>query len=325
MVPSIGLSQSAKDLSSAYDAARRIGFVKVHEDYATALLAIQKARLQAQDLAGANAVAEEIKQVRARMAKLTDGADPPVPGLNLAGERSAAQDATATETSKSVQPAQQEFLARLRRGISGINESYHAKAVAAQKQFMAEADLESANALEELKTRLKPESASTEEDLPGDDLLDAKHRRYWIEDRGSWTFKDGKLIGDGNSRIDYKRTVRSPFTLQFDMRVIEGMRPRIYLGRYTIANEGYVHQLLLKPEDQQNRIPYKLGEKYRIRFVADPRFVEFYIDDKLIERREKGLVKPLSMIGFAGGDGYSLGVTEYSNIRLDQLILPRPQ
>jgi len=139
----------------------------------------------------------------------------------------------------------------------------------------------------------------------------------WIG-RLHWKFTDGSLVGTGDSRIDFTRKVRAPFVLSYDFVVKKGMRSRVSLGSFPIANEGYKNQLMLMPEEPgEKAMPYEVDHKYSVRFVANRRFVEVYLNSNLLVRREKGFEDTLESIGFAGGDGYSPGVTVFSNIMLE--------
>ena len=108
--------------------------------------------------------------------------------------------------------------------------------------------------------------------------------------------------------------------LTFDFRVKKGMRPRIYVGGkdLRIANEGYKNQIGLYPlAGKEEPVPYEIGKKYSVKFVANRRYLELYLDDQLVTKRDSGLDEEIEFIGFFGGDGFSPGTTEFSNIRLE--------
>lgn len=153
---------------------------------------------------------------------------------------------------------------------------------------------------------------------PGDDLLAEKLRKNWVEVNGKWSFADGKLTGSGDSRINYTGRIRVPFVLSYDFEVKEGMRPRVYIGKdLRIANEGYKHQIDLYPQMKTEPVPYELKRKHSVKFVVNRRFMELYLDGKLLTRRDTGMEDAPELFGFCGGDGYSPGMTEFSNIRLE--------
>ncbi|MBP9226277.1 MAG: hypothetical protein KBF76_20590, partial [Verrucomicrobiales bacterium] len=302
--------------------------------YMNKLKAVQKTFLTSQQLEAANAVQSEIEQVEGRVKLFLKGGDLVVPGLLPTDESSEDQNKESPTIirSEEAKALHGEFLDRLRRGVTAINELYYTKSTEAQKVKMAESDLTSANTLEALKSELKAEldAIAGKPRLPGaemsakpgkgDDLLSEQFRKRWIEESGKWDFIDGSLVGSGKSEIKYKSKIRAPFVLTFDFRVKKGMRPRIYVGGkdLRIANEGYKNQIGLYPlAGKEEPVPYEIGKKYSVKFVANRRYLELYLDDQLVTKRDSGLDEEIEFIGFFGGDGFSPGTTEFSNIRLE--------
>lgn len=334
LLPCTIYAESAEEIRAAYETMRRDGFIKVHEDYVTKLKAAQKTLLTSQQLEAANAIQPEIEQVGGRVELFKKGENPAVPGLIPTGEDSGNQSTESTDVirSEETEELRGEFLDRLRRGLTTINELYYKKSSEAQKVRMAAADLTGANALEALKSELKTEldAITGKSPLPGgglaakpdkgDDLLAGEFRKRWVEVTGNWEFKSGSLVGAGNSQINYTTKIRAPFVLTFDFEVKKGMRPRIYVGGkdLKIANEGYKNQIGLYPIlGKEEPVPYEIGKKYSVKFVANRRFLELYLDDKLVTKRDTGLEEEIEYIGFLGGDDFSPGTTEFSNIRLE--------
>lgn len=330
--PAVSLGDTAIDIQAGYLSARKAGLLKLHQAYETDLKKIQSGRLAVGDLDGANVVNTELREVQERIADLAAGASPTIPGLVEAAKDSDpdSKGEGVEEIPFFLKPYHSNFLIRLRRGISALNEQYYSKADSVQKNYMAKAQLDEANTMETFKKRLRTEIALLRGQPPlaeadpigggigSDAILDEPFRKYWRIDRGKWEFSKNKLTGKGDSRVYFERKIRAPFTLSFDFEVVEGMRPRIYVGEITIANEGYEHQIGLKPSRGDGfKVPYKLGRKYSVRLVGNRRFVEFYFDGKLIERREEGFEDTLENIGFSGGDGWSKGTVEYTNISLE--------
>ncbi len=326
-------AESAEELKASYESMRRDGFIKVHEDHLTKLKAAQKELLQTQQLEAANAIQPEIEQVGIRIDLFKKGEIPTVPGLIPSDEDSGG---SSTDRKDNVVPEEigeirREFIERLRRGLTSINEVYLKKSSEAQKIRMAAADLEGANAFEALKTELKveldavigkspmPVNFSPAKPGKGEDLLAEQLRKRWVEISGKWEFKSDAIVGSGNSELNYTTKIRAPFVLTFDFEVRKGMRPRVYIGKgLRIANEGYEHQIgLYPPVGKEVPVPYQLGKKHSVKFVANRRFLELYLDDKLVAKRDTGLEEDLDFIGFWGGDGFSPGITEFSNIRLE--------
>lgn len=333
LLPSSMKAESAEEIRAAYETMRRDGFIKVHEDYLTKLKAIQKTLLTSQQLDAANAIQPEIEQVGSRVELFKKGEDPTVPGLIPSSEdtKTPSTEAPALVRSEEIKKLHGEFIERLRRGVSTINELYFDKSAEAQKIRMAEADLTGANAFEALKSELKaeldaiagkstaPVAGSAGEPGKGEDLLSEQVRKRWIEVSGNWEFKSGSLVGAGKSQINYTTKIRAPFVLTFDFVVQNGMRPRVYVGKkLKIANEGYKNQIGLYPlAGKEEPVPYELGKKYSVKFVANRRFLELYLDDQLIAKRDTGLEEEIEYLGFLGGDDFSPSTTEFFNIRLE--------
>src|ERR1043166_9019479 len=77
-------------------------------------------------------------------------------------------------------------------------------------------------------------SAVTPLTAPGDIVaLAAAHRDRWVDPKGTWDFKPDGGSGAGDSRITFRGPFKAPFTLEFRVEVLKGMRPRVYLGPVT--------------------------------------------------------------------------------------------
>ena len=333
LFPRLMAAESAEELKAVYEAMRRDGFIKVHEDHLTKLKAAQKELLQTQQLEAANAIQPEIEQVGIRIDLFKKGEIPTVPGLIPSDQDSGgpSTDRKDNVAPKEIGEIRREFIDRLRRGLTTINEVYLKKSSEAQKIRMAAADLEGANAFEALKTELKveldaiigkspmPVNLSPAKPGKGEDLLAEQFRKRWVEISGKWEFKSDAIVGSGNSQLNYTTKIRAPFVLTFDFEVRKGMRPRIYFGKkLKIANEGYKNQIGLYPlAGKEEPVPYEIGKKYSVKFVANRRFLELYLDDQLVAKRDTGLEEEIEYIGFFGGDDFSPGLTEFSNILLE--------
>lgn len=313
------LASNVVELKRSYEETRINGFLKLHQTHLQELEKVLAARLKAGDLPGSNLVNEEIGRVKSRVEALEKGEPIPVPkaGASDSDERTFPQFEAALADHRTA----------LQLGVNQLNRRFLEQLEAAQRESMVKGNLANANAIEKLKIAAlneisQPEatgSAAPKESrtLEGIDLLGPDRRESWVEDRGTWTFQGATLKGSGDSRIVYRESLRPPFTLAFDLNVEKGSRPRVYVGRYVIGNDGYNFQLVLHPRDtKQKAFPYKNGEKVPVRLVVDRRFVELHIGDELVERREPGFDRPLEEIAFSGGDGWSPGITEFSNIRL---------
>ncbi len=144
--------------------------------------------------------------------------------------------------------------------------------------------------------------------------LEQSERRKWKTKNGDWKFSADSLTGSGDSSITYERNIRAPFKLSFDIEVIDGMRPRVFLGKYSLANEGYSHTLGLYPSGNGSTLfDYENKHRYAIEIHVSNSNVTLKIDGKVIDSRSEGLSR-IEKLEFCGGDGWSRGTTRYSNI-----------
>ncbi|HWB59911.1 MAG TPA: hypothetical protein VG733_10470 [Chthoniobacteraceae bacterium] len=94
------------------------------------------------------------------------------------------------------------------------------------------------------------------------------------------------------------------------------MRPRLFFGKYSFANEGYSNTFALFPDYQHNkRIPYELKKKYSVQIDATDKSVELRVDGNVVDSRDTG-IDTIQELMFEGGDWFSAGSTIFSNITL---------
>jgi hypothetical protein len=152
--------------------------------------------------------------------------------------------------------------------------------------------------------------------LGGQNLLTRDHEQKWKTVKGAWKIENNTLTGEGDSATEYHETVSPPFTLNFEITVLKGMRPRITLGPITCNNEGFETTLALYPPGRDaGFFHYDRNKPYRVSLVATRNDVQMFVDDKLIATGPaiKGSVKSLR---FSGGDDWSKGAVEYRDITL---------
>ena len=148
----------------------------------------------------------------------------------------------------------------------------------------------------------------------GDQLLAKENAHKWKPATGEWKIRNAVMTGSGDSRTVYADTISPPFTLQFTINVLDGMRPRIKLGPVTCANEGFDTTLGLYPGGR-DRFHYERKTAYKVALKATDKSVELYVDDKLITTGP-GIKDPLDKLEFCAGDGFSKGRVEYRDIVL---------
>jgi hypothetical protein len=145
-------------------------------------------------------------------------------------------------------------------------------------------------------------------------LLSEQLEPQWQKSRGKWKIADGALTGKGDSITDCYVTVGPPFTLDFKIKVIDGMRPRVRIGSLECGNEGYEKTLALYPPGRDEGLfPYERGQSYSVSLVVTVKSVEFYVNGELISTGP-GLDREVDKLEFSGGDSWSKGTTEYRDI-----------
>jgi hypothetical protein len=106
----------------------------------------------------------------------------------------------------------------------------------------------------------------------------------------------------------------APFTLEFKIKVLEGMRPRVKIGTMTCGNEGYTTTLALYPPGRDvGAFTYERNHSYDVSINVKKDKVELYIDNQLIATGP-GFDQKVEKLEFHGGDWWSKGETEYRDI-----------
>lgn len=150
----------------------------------------------------------------------------------------------------------------------------------------------------------------------GRNLLSKEEEKKWTIISGTWKFENGMLTGEGESIIEYERTLNPPFTLNFEIKVVKGMRPRITLGPIGCFNEGYEKTLALYPPGRDvGFFPYEHNKAYKVSLIAGRKEVVMSVDGKEIAKGP-GIKDALKKIRFSAGDGWSKGAVEYRDIML---------
>ena len=151
---------------------------------------------------------------------------------------------------------------------------------------------------------------------PGRALLSKEYERRWKPINGQWTIANGVLTGEGVSKTRYEEAIHPPFTLSYKINVIEGMRPRVQIGKIGCNNEGYDTTFALYPPGTDAGLfKYERKKVYGIALVVTHKDVKLFVDDKLISTAP-GLKDPIKFIEFSAGDGWSKGRVEFQEITL---------
>ncbi len=148
----------------------------------------------------------------------------------------------------------------------------------------------------------------------GRDLLSSDDRHKWKSIKGDWKFRNRLMVGSGESAIDFTDAFTPPFSLHFTINVLDGMRPRVMLGKISFANEGFDTTLGLYPLHRDVKLfHYQRKTAYKVEIKVNRDSSEMYVDDKLV-MDGPGAGDHVDKLEFCAGDGWSKGRVEYGEI-----------
>jgi hypothetical protein len=144
--------------------------------------------------------------------------------------------------------------------------------------------------------------------------LAASNRERWQEPKGGWEFKPDRLTGSGDSRIAFRGPFKPPFALAFRLKVLKGMRPRVYVGPLTFANRGYERTLAFYPNNGDGvPLSYEENREYAVNLAIEPDGARLAVDGRNIMTATLP-VEEVREIGFSSGDWWSKGAVCFSDI-----------
>jgi hypothetical protein len=148
--------------------------------------------------------------------------------------------------------------------------------------------------------------------------------------------REGLFLGDGVGNLSFKEPLPLNFTLQFDLKVINGLRARLILNNNTedkserkllhIGNEGFTRTIGLygygKDPLIDKQIPYEINQLLHCKLILKDSSFQFLIDDLEVSRGSfKSLhnssQKSSLILHLSSGDNFSPGTVEFSNLKLD--------
>lgn len=118
-------------------------------------------------------------------------------------------------------------------------------------------------------------------------------------------------------RYDFNRA--PPFQIDFEITVLEGLRPRLVMGNVKFAHEDNQPTFALYPRPKDGpRFSYERKKPYQVTINATKDRIELYVDGARIGEAPKfeGVVNVLQ---FRSGDYWSKGKTEFRKIRISPL------
>ncbi|QTN32928.1 hypothetical protein HZ994_11530 [Akkermansiaceae bacterium] len=146
---------------------------------------------------------------------------------------------------------------------------------------------------------------------PVSDLFGAENEKNWETKGGTWEFHPDQLIGYGNGGITLSLNRKPPLSIDFEINVLSGLRPRVQVAGTTLGNEGSKRTLALYPRKGVERITEK-GNEYtsatpmKISLKVREDGVEYYRDGELWEKRDYK-IDSIPSIRFSCGDSWSAG------------------
>ncbi|MCB1275891.1 hypothetical protein [Prosthecobacter sp.] len=149
--------------------------------------------------------------------------------------------------------------------------------------------------------------------------LAASNQIKWQRIAGEWTRTAEQLIGGGDSTMYYEFNRTPPFQIDFDIKVLEGLRPRLVMGNVKFANEAYKTTFGLYPQVKGEKLfTYERNKPYHITVKALAEKTELFVDGEKICDGPK-IDREVSTLQFRGGDWWSKGKTEFHKIRISPL------
>lgn len=137
----------------------------------------------------------------------------------------------------------------------------------------------------------------------------------WTTVSGNWKItSDNRIRGEGDSELRFNDAIPRPCSIEFQMQVVVGMRPRIHFdgpGIY-IANEGYQRTLMAYGKKQQisgEPSHYASAEPVRVHITFSGDRFTARINDHVIGGQCGGGASIL--LRLSAGDSWSKGTCEF--------------
>jgi len=311
---SAGYKADLDDIAADYEK----WFTALQTWYLAGLDKLQSERTKAGDLEGVLAFKEERDRIAGR--------------VESTREQIQAMPAVLGKLRAAYDPALKKIKDEAGRRKSVAQKKYLANLEGLQKRLTVSLDLDDAVLVRKEKERLAAEMAEAgggavvtppepspkkaSEPFQGSrNLLAGEDARKWTIVRGDWTTDNNVLTGAGNSSIVFTDELSPPFTLQFKINVLEGMRPRVRFGPFEFGNEGFETTFALYPKPTGELFHYQRKTSYGIAISVSQKSVDLSIDGNLIASRP-GVKEKLDKLDFLAGDNWSKGRVEFRDITL---------
>lgn len=151
--------------------------------------------------------------------------------------------------------------------------------------------------------------------------LELNALKNWQIKKGKWQMTgDGKIRGSGDTTIQFRRNLPPDFYLQFRIKVVSGLRPRMHFQGTAmfVGNEGFKQELWTHEavETRGTKRPYVNGEEMLIGIWFVGKSFEWYVDGELMARGRRKVVPRRIALAFRAGDDWSKGTTEYWDFKI---------
>jgi len=145
------------------------------------------------------------------------------------------------------------------------------------------------------------------------------HLANWHVEAGKWRQRRGRIVGSGESGLTFNHDLPVDFILEFKMRVLHGMRPRVYFKTVYVGNEGFQKTIDLFGADATGTpFPYHNDQTLSVRLAFQGENVELHINGKAVAGAKRKEVAN-ERLAISGGDGWSQGTTEYFDFTVTPL------
>jgi hypothetical protein len=142
----------------------------------------------------------------------------------------------------------------------------------------------------------------------------------WTNRLGDWSVKDRVIQGRGDSKLEFKRLLPANCFIEWRMKVVDGMRPRVLLlgTDAFIGNEGFDRVIDAYGLRDYRGIstPYANGSDLKIGVKCVGSSLELYVNDELMAKGKRPAVPGEMGIVVRGGDDWSAGVTQFWDFKI---------
>lgn len=149
----------------------------------------------------------------------------------------------------------------------------------------------------------------------------------WKVYRGEWEKQaDGSIIGSGDSLLAFREPLPGRFTLEFDLAIASGIRPRVHLTEtgLFLGNEGFERQFGIYANEtgelQGRSYSYRQGERLSVRVTLRDEHLTLAVNGDVLHTARCNAVESTAL-SIRGGDGFSRGKVVYSDFRLYRISL----